>query len=193
MERRGARQARGALSLSKSASDALGGVHPSASSGCPEPVEGQGNPAVASNEDRGVRHGRCPSGPERAQNGQKRSGSAYFGPAGAGSTMLRLSTEQRRLLADKLGDAANIAAGAMIFGQFLGDRRISLAAAALGFAIWLGLTAWALSLERGSDPWKPTSSCSEASSSLPRSSASSTSSVVDATAPRATSERSEPT
>lgn len=51
--------------------------------------------------------------------------------------MLRLSTEQRRLLADKLCDIANLAAGALIFGQFIGDQRFSVPLALLGSVVWV--------------------------------------------------------
>ena len=35
------------------------------------------------------------------------------------STMVGLTTEQRRMLIDKIPDAANLALGALVFGQFL--------------------------------------------------------------------------
>jgi len=38
------------------------------------------------------------------------------------STIVGLTTGQRRMLMDKLPDAANLALGGMVFGQFLGDR-----------------------------------------------------------------------
>ena len=62
--------------------------------------------------------------------------------------MLRSSTEQRRLLADKLLDLANVAAAALVFGQFLGDGRLSPAAIVAGFLIWMGLAGFALVLQR---------------------------------------------
>ena len=37
--------------------------------------------------------------------------------------MLRLKREQRQLLADKLPDVANVAAGGLVFGQALGYTR----------------------------------------------------------------------
>jgi hypothetical protein len=36
------------------------------------------------------------------------------------------------MLIDKLPDAANLALGALVFGQFLGDRPFSVAVAVLG-------------------------------------------------------------
>jgi hypothetical protein len=58
-----------------------------------------------------------------------------------GATMLRFSEEQRRTLADKVPDVANVAAGAMVFGQFLGGQRFSWLMATFGLAIWLVLIA----------------------------------------------------
>jgi hypothetical protein len=39
--------------------------------------------------------------------------------------MLVLKAEQRKLLAETVRDIANIAAGAMVFGQFLADQAFS--------------------------------------------------------------------
>jgi hypothetical protein len=52
-------------------------------------------------------------------------------------TMLRLSKRGRELLADKLPDAANVALGALVFGQFLGQDPPSIVISAVGTAIWL--------------------------------------------------------
>ena len=57
-------------------------------------------------------------------------------------TMVRLTAGQRLLVADKLLDAANLALGAMVFGQFLSDRRFSLALAAVGIITWVTLFVW---------------------------------------------------
>jgi hypothetical protein len=62
--------------------------------------------------------------------------------------MLRFSEEQRRMLADKVPDVANVAAGAMVFGQFLEGQRFSWLMATFGLAIWLVLVAWSLFLAR---------------------------------------------
>ena len=62
--------------------------------------------------------------------------------------MLRLSTEQRRLLADKLCDAANVAAGALTFGQFIGAAEYSLPLGLLGALVWLGFGGVAVMLTR---------------------------------------------
>ena len=54
-------------------------------------------------------------------------------------TMVELHGAQRALLADKLLDVGNVAAGAMVFGQFLSDRPFSAWLAAMGFVVWGGL------------------------------------------------------
>jgi hypothetical protein len=53
------------------------------------------------------------------------------------ATMLKLNREQRALLADKLSDLANLAAGALVFGQFLADRRFSPIIAVFGVVGWI--------------------------------------------------------
>ena len=65
--------------------------------------------------------------------------------------MLELNQSQRTLLAEKLCDAANLAAGALVFGQFLADR-FSVALAFGGLVIWLLFGACALILSKGSRP-----------------------------------------
>ncbi len=55
----------------------------------------------------------------------------------SGATMLELSANQRAILADKLGDAANVAAGALVFSQFLSDRLLSPPLLLLGLALWI--------------------------------------------------------
>lgn len=61
---------------------------------------------------------------------------------------LVLTTEQRGMLVDKLPDGANLALGALVFGQFLGDGPFSLDVAALGVAAWASLLCWGLFLAR---------------------------------------------
>ena len=46
--------------------------------------------------------------------------------------MLELKQGQRAVLVDKLPDFANVAAGAMVVGQFLSDRPFSPGVAAFG-------------------------------------------------------------
>jgi hypothetical protein len=66
-------------------------------------------------------------------------------------TMLRLNSRQRTLIAEKLFDIANVAAGAMIFGQFLAERGFSTALATAGVVVWGLLVAFGLALEGGRD------------------------------------------
>ena len=53
--------------------------------------------------------------------------------------MLILQREQRRLLAETVRDIANVAAGAMVFGQLLADRPFSPWLALFGGLLWSGL------------------------------------------------------
>ena len=52
------------------------------------------------------------------------------------------------MLADKLPDAANLAIGALFFGQFLSDRPFSTTLAVCGSGAWLVLIIWAILLAR---------------------------------------------
>ncbi len=54
-------------------------------------------------------------------------------------TMLDWDDGQRALVADKLFDVANVAAGGMIFGQFLAQRPFSWALAVAGAALWVAV------------------------------------------------------
>jgi len=62
--------------------------------------------------------------------------------------MVELTNGQRALLADKLPDIANVAAGALVFGQSLSDRTFSLPLAAAGVALWAFLFGCAVVLAR---------------------------------------------
>jgi hypothetical protein len=62
--------------------------------------------------------------------------------------MLRLNRAQRRVLVDKLPDAANVAAGAMFFGQFLNDRPFSLLLGLAGVGLWVVVIGWTITLAR---------------------------------------------
>jgi hypothetical protein len=66
--------------------------------------------------------------------------------------MLDLNRRQRALAADKLFDAGNVAAGGMVFGQFLADRPFSIALAVTGLAIWLTFFVVSVMLEGRSRP-----------------------------------------
>jgi hypothetical protein len=59
--------------------------------------------------------------------------------------MLGLTQGQRELASDKLADAANVALGALIFGQALGDA-FSWRLAVLGFLFWAAFIVAALLL-----------------------------------------------
>jgi hypothetical protein len=63
------------------------------------------------------------------------------------SNRLRWNDRQRAVLIDKLGDAANVAAGGLLVGQLLGAS--SLAAAASGLGVWAVLLALCMFLARG--------------------------------------------
>ncbi len=56
------------------------------------------------------------------------------------------------MLVDKLPDAANLAVGALFFGQFLGDQEFSFVVAGLGAMTWISLIGWALLLVRDMEP-----------------------------------------
>lgn len=62
--------------------------------------------------------------------------------------MIRFSEGQRNVLVDKVPDVANVAAGALVFGQFLGGQGFSLRMAAFGAVIWVVLVSWSLFLTR---------------------------------------------
>jgi hypothetical protein len=66
--------------------------------------------------------------------------------------MVELSPAQRRMLIDKLPDAANLAVGGTVFGQFLSDRPFSVGAAVLGLFAWAALLGIALALGQESKP-----------------------------------------
>jgi hypothetical protein len=65
-------------------------------------------------------------------------------------TMLRWDQRQRAMFADKLPDVANLALGALVFGQFLGQQ-FSLLAAVTGLVLWVGLMGWAVHFARGGE------------------------------------------
>ena len=63
-------------------------------------------------------------------------------------TMLESRERQRAVLIDKAPDLANVAAGALIFGQLLGERPISLVIALAGMSLRHVLTGIAMFLAR---------------------------------------------
>ena len=62
--------------------------------------------------------------------------------------MLELRKGQRAVLVDKLPDLANVAAGAMTFGQFLGQQPVSLPIAGIGLVLWFILMGVTMGLAR---------------------------------------------
>ena len=60
--------------------------------------------------------------------------------------MLRWSQSQRELLAETIRDVANIAAGAMVFGQFLSDAEFSPILTVTGILFWGCLVVLAVRL-----------------------------------------------
>ena len=60
--------------------------------------------------------------------------------------MLLLNRAQRAMLVDKMPDVANLAIGALSFGQFLADRPFSFTLALGGAAIWVISMTWAIAL-----------------------------------------------
>ena len=65
--------------------------------------------------------------------------------------MIVLNRRQRAVLSDKLPDVANVAAGALVFGQFLGGRPFSLRLAVVGFALWILFVVCSVLLAGGSE------------------------------------------
>ena len=66
--------------------------------------------------------------------------------------MVWLDDRQREMLADKLPDAANLALGALFFGQFLSDRPFSGTLALSGSLTWVALMIWAIVVARKKSP-----------------------------------------
>ena len=63
--------------------------------------------------------------------------------------MIRLTTARRRVLIAHLPELANVAAGSLLFGQFLSERPYSLALALGGVVVWLLLIVAAFALAEG--------------------------------------------
>ena len=63
-------------------------------------------------------------------------------------TMLRLKRQQRAILADKLPDAANLALGALVFGQFLSPG-YSTTLGVVGLLLWIAFMALAVRIAGG--------------------------------------------
>ena len=68
------------------------------------------------------------------------------------TTMIELDAKQRTLIPDKLFDVANVAAGGMVFGQFLSERPFSILFATTGLAIWVALFVFSVALQGRTRP-----------------------------------------
>lgn len=66
-----------------------------------------------------------------------------------GWAMLRLKPRQRSVIVEKLPDLANIGAGVLVFGQFVGGEATSTWSMLIGAALWLGIFGWVLVLAGG--------------------------------------------
>jgi hypothetical protein len=66
------------------------------------------------------------------------------------STMVGFDRSQRRLLAETVRDIANIAAGAMVFGQFVGGGTFSIRLAMFGGGLWVVCVGYAVVIAKGS-------------------------------------------
>jgi hypothetical protein len=55
--------------------------------------------------------------------------------------MLRLTRQRREILAEKFGDLANLAVGALVFGQAVTEDQFSLLLGVAGSTVWALLTA----------------------------------------------------
>jgi len=63
--------------------------------------------------------------------------------------MLRLKPRQRAIAVEKLPDVANVAAGLLVFGQFVGEQPVSIWLAAAGLGIWAGFAGLTLFIAGG--------------------------------------------
>jgi hypothetical protein len=81
-----------------------------------------------------------------------RAASTQFLREGRISTMLKLNQRQRTLLADKLFDFGNLAAGALVFGQFIGEHAVSLKLVGAGLLAWIVFLGVSVAVARGTRP-----------------------------------------
>ncbi len=66
--------------------------------------------------------------------------------------MLRLKSQQRTVLLEKLPDVANLGIGALLFGQFVSNQPFSPWLGLSGFAIWIGFMAVTLLIAGKDEP-----------------------------------------
>ena len=64
-------------------------------------------------------------------------------------TMLRLKPSQRTVIVEKLPDLANVIAGVLVVGQFVGEEPTSVWLVIAGAAIWAGLAGVTLIIAGG--------------------------------------------
>jgi len=76
---------------------------------------------------------------------------ASHNPEARVETMVRLRPAQRRMLVAHIPPLANLAAGSLLFGQFLSDRPYSPAIALVGAGTWVLVFGAAFVLAAGSD------------------------------------------
>ena len=65
--------------------------------------------------------------------------------------VLDLNPRQRALVADKVFDVGNVAAGGMLFGQFLAQRPFSIVLGLAGLGLWLTCFVLSVALEGRKD------------------------------------------
>lgn len=63
--------------------------------------------------------------------------------------MLRLNPRQRAVIVEKLPDLANLAAGILVLGQFVGEELASVWRMVVGAALWTGLAGITLVIAGG--------------------------------------------
>jgi predicted acyltransferase len=66
--------------------------------------------------------------------------------------MVGLKPVQRRVLVAHLPELANVAAGSLLFGQFLSERPYSVSLALLGVGVWVVLIGYVCALAAGERP-----------------------------------------
>jgi hypothetical protein len=84
------------------------------------------------------RRKRRTSAREHAYLRRNRAGTRLEVEGKTGATVLRSTSARRRVLVAHLPELANVAAGSLLFGQFLADRTYSVGLAVLDVAAWFG-------------------------------------------------------
>lgn len=68
------------------------------------------------------------------------------------ATMLGLDKDQRRLVAEKVFDFANLAAAGMVIGEIVGDHAFSGTIMVTGIAMWMAAMVICVSMVKGRRP-----------------------------------------